>query len=76
MRQLLTLSVALVALLGALPNARADRLRDLCDIVGARSNHLIGYGVMTGLNGTGDDASAPLCRTVHKGPIEAAWRTD
>jgi flagellar P-ring protein precursor FlgI len=40
--------------------ARADRLLDLCDIVGVRENQLIGYGVVVGLNGTGDDVSAPF----------------
>jgi flagellar P-ring protein precursor FlgI len=41
-------------------NARADHLRDLCDIVGARDNQLLGYGVVTGLTGTGDDITAPF----------------
>jgi len=40
--------------------ARADRLRDLCDVVGARDNQLVGYGVVTGLTGTGDDITAPF----------------
>ncbi len=40
--------------------ARADRLRDMCDVVGARDNQLVGYGVVTGLNGTGDDLTAPF----------------
>jgi flagellar P-ring protein precursor FlgI len=40
--------------------ARADRIRDLCDVVGARENQLLGYGVVTGLGGTGDDVSAPF----------------
>lgn len=40
--------------------ARADHLRDLCDVVGVRENQLVGYGVVTGLNGTGDDLSAPF----------------
>jgi flagellar P-ring protein precursor FlgI len=40
--------------------ARADRLLDLCDVVGVRDNQLVGYGVVTGLNGTGDDVSAPF----------------
>jgi flagellar P-ring protein precursor FlgI len=44
----------------AAADARADRLRDLCDVVGVRDNQLLGYGVVTGLNGTGDDASAPF----------------
>ncbi len=41
-------------------DARADRLRDLVDVVGVRENQLLGYGVITGLNGTGDDVSAPF----------------
>lgn len=57
----LTLFLALVTFL-ALPHtpAHADKLRDLCDVVGARDNQLVGYGVVTGLNGTGDDVSAPF----------------
>ena len=46
-------------LFGAAP-ARADRLLDLCDVVGMRENQLIGYGVVVGLSGTGDDVSAPF----------------
>jgi len=42
------------------PESRADKIRDLCDVVGARDNQLVGYGVVVGLNGTGDDASAPF----------------
>jgi flagellar P-ring protein precursor FlgI len=40
--------------------ARADRLSDLCDVVGVRDNQLLGYGVVTGLQGTGDDINAPF----------------
>lgn len=39
---------------------RAERLRDLVDASGARENQLVGYGIITGLNGTGDDVSAPF----------------
>ncbi len=46
--------------LAPVESARADKLRDLCDVVGARDNQLVGYGVVTGLNGTGDDVSAPF----------------
>ncbi len=42
--------------------ARADKLRDLCDVVGARDNQLVGYGVVTGLNGTGDDITVPFAQ--------------
>ncbi len=51
--------LTLCLLLGVRP-ARADRLLDLCDVVGMRDNQLIGYGVVVGLNGTGDDVSAPF----------------
>lgn len=40
--------------------ARADRLRDLVDAGGARENQLVGYGLVTGLTGTGDDVSVPF----------------
>ncbi|HEV8548980.1 MAG TPA: flagellar basal body P-ring protein FlgI [Polyangiaceae bacterium] len=62
------LPAALVALLLAFATvvtsgeARADRVRDLCDVVGARDNQLVGYGVVTGLNGTGDDITAPFAK--------------
>jgi flagellar P-ring protein FlgI len=36
----------------------AEGLLDLCDVVGVRDNQLVGYGVVTGLNGTGDDVIA------------------
>ncbi|MDQ7001365.1 MAG: flagellar basal body P-ring protein FlgI [Ghiorsea sp.] len=36
----------------------AERIKDLADIEGVRSNALIGYGIVVGLNGTGDKANA------------------
>ena len=42
--------------------AGADKLRDLTDVVGARDNQLVGYGVVTGLNGTGDDITVPYAQ--------------
>lgn len=57
----LALTLVLVsAICGVAAPARAEKLRDLCDVVGARDNQLVGYGVVTGLNGTGDDVSAPF----------------
>ncbi len=38
--------------------ARADRLRDIVGVMGARSNQLVGYGIVVGLNSTGDGAKA------------------
>jgi flagellar P-ring protein precursor FlgI len=40
--------------------SRAERVRDLVEVAGARDNQLIGYGIVTGLAGTGDDVSAPF----------------
>ena len=40
---------------GLLPiNVSADRIKDLTQVAGVRSNQLIGYGLVVGLNGTGD----------------------
>src|SRR3954469_19935099 len=37
--------------------AQAARLKDIANIRGVRSNQLVGYGVVVGLNGTGDSKS-------------------
>ena len=50
------------AWLASASTARADKLRDLTDVVGARDNQLVGYGVVTGLNGTGDDITVPFAQ--------------
>ena len=50
----LVLACALV--LGVAP-ARAERLRELATIQGVRENPLIGYGLMVGLDGTGDQTT-------------------
>src|SRR5579862_4982054 len=53
-----TLRAALLAVLltaFAVPNADAtSRIKDLANIEGVRQNQLIGYGLVVGLNGTGD----------------------
>jgi flagellar P-ring protein precursor FlgI len=40
--------------------AHADRVKDLTMLASQRSNQLIGYGLVVGLQGTGDDASVPF----------------
>jgi flagellar P-ring protein precursor FlgI len=37
--------------------AQADRIKDVASIAGVRDNHLLGYGVVVGLAGTGDGSS-------------------
>jgi flagellar P-ring protein FlgI len=58
--QLVGFAALAIALLVQPVTAHADHLRDVCDILGARDNQLVGYGVVTGLNGTGDDIMAPF----------------
>lgn len=38
-------------------SASADRLKDIASIAGVRSNQLVGYGLVVGLDGTGDQTS-------------------
>src|SRR5579864_3936491 len=46
---------ALVALqVHVMPAAATSRIKDLANIEGVRQNQLIGYGLVVGLNGTGD----------------------
>src|SRR6056300_1733060 len=43
----------------ATTSATADRIKDLTTVAGVRSNQLIGYGLVVGLNGTGDGGAVP-----------------
>ncbi|MDG1293134.1 MAG: flagellar basal body P-ring protein FlgI, partial [Pseudomonadales bacterium] len=36
---------------------QADRLKDMASIAGVRSNALVGYGLVVGLDGSGDQTS-------------------
>ena len=36
------------------PAGAASRIKDLASVEGVRQNQLIGYGLVVGLNGTGD----------------------
>jgi flagellar P-ring protein FlgI len=40
-----------------IPNGHAERIRDLVTIEGVRENALVGYGIVVGLDGTGDQTS-------------------
>lgn len=56
----LTLMLALILLIGFSGEAQAARIKDLADIAGVRSNQLLGYGLVVGLDGSGDkDNAAP-----------------
>ncbi|MBI5724433.1 MAG: flagellar basal body P-ring protein FlgI [Planctomycetes bacterium] len=47
-------------LLVLVSQGRAERIKDICQVKGERSNPLQGYGIVVGLDGTGDDS--PITR--------------
>ena len=49
--------LALCAALVAATPAQAERLKDMASIAGVRQNQLSGYGLVVGLDGTGDQTS-------------------
>lgn len=55
-RPLASLLALLAALVLGLSPAQAARIKDLGSFEGLRANQLIGYGVVVGLAGTGDDS--------------------
>ncbi len=62
MRALALIIVPFAVLLVAAP-ASADRIKDLTTIGGVRDNHLTGFGLVIGLDGTGDDARSPAVKS-------------
>jgi flagellar P-ring protein precursor FlgI len=58
-RYLLILASALIACL-VTPPAHADRVKDLASLAAARNNQLVGFGIVVGLQGTGDGAIMPI----------------
>ena len=44
----------LTSLILLIPDADAVRIKDIADIKGVRGNQLVGYGLVVGLEGTGD----------------------
>ena len=53
--RLVAVAVMILGTVGAAPAfAAASRIKDIADFEGVRDNVLIGYGIVVGLNGTGD----------------------
>ncbi len=50
----LMLGLALIAPFDASPAAARSRIKDIVSFEGVRENQLVGYGLVVGLNGTGD----------------------
>jgi len=46
-----------IVLAGLATPARADRIKDIASVSGVRSNQLFGYGLVVGLDGTGDQTT-------------------
>jgi flagellar P-ring protein FlgI len=53
-RPALALAACLLALAAVCPAAAMSRIKDIVDVEGIRDNMLVGYGLVVGLNGTGD----------------------
>jgi flagellar P-ring protein precursor FlgI len=53
----LWLLAAAIALTGVARDVRAERVKDLASVAGVRTNQLVGYGLVVGLNGTGDQTT-------------------
>jgi flagellar P-ring protein precursor FlgI len=61
MRALGVIVIAVLALVGAaVPSAHAARIKDIAQVEGVRGNQLTGYGVVVGLDGTGDGQQSIL----------------
>jgi flagellar P-ring protein FlgI len=61
MKKQLALALATVMLAASLPSlagAQPVRLKDVARVQGVTTNQLVGYGIVTGLNQTGDSTSA------------------
>lgn len=56
-KRLLLILITMTLALGYLAGAYAETVRNLATVGGVRSNQLVGYGLVVGLNGTGDQAT-------------------
>ena len=54
--KLIVLAAALISPILSTP-ARAERLKDIASFGGVRQNQLSGYGIVVGLDGTGDQTT-------------------
>lgn len=51
------LALVLAAVSAGLPALASQRIKEVASIQGVRSNQLIGYGLVVGLDGTGDQTT-------------------
>jgi flagellar P-ring protein precursor FlgI len=57
MRRSIIIAAALAVTLAVAGAAHAARIKDMASVKGVRGNQLIGYGLVVGLNGTGDKSA-------------------
>jgi flagellar P-ring protein precursor FlgI len=50
-------TILLLVVILVISPAKAQRIKDMVDIAGVRSNQLVGYGLVVGLDGTGDQTT-------------------
>ncbi|MFT4091486.1 MAG: flagellar basal body P-ring protein FlgI [Asticcacaulis sp.] len=71
MRLIAALFATLLMIMPALQVQAASRIKDIVDIEGVRKNQLIGYGIVVGLNGTGDTVrNSPMLKQSLEGMME------
>ena len=68
----ITLVLAVAALIcAAAPAMAQSRIKDIASVEGVRANQLVGYGLVVGLNGTGDNLrNCPFTRQSLEGMTE------
>lgn len=65
------LAAVLAALVAPAAASAQSRIKDIASIEGVRTNQLVGYGLVVGLNGTGDSLrNCPLTRQSLEGMME------
>ena len=66
------LSILLASILPSAPALALSRIKDIAEFEGVRENQLVGYGLVVGLDGTGDDVKkkAPFTRESLIGMLE------
>ena len=60
LRSLVFMAAAVFAGLVTQPAQAQSRIKDIVDVEGVRDNMLVGYGLVVGLNGTGDSLSSAV----------------
>ncbi len=68
---ILVAALACAILAAATPAQALSRIKDLASVEGVRQNQLVGYGIVVGLNGTGDTLNnAPFTRQSAQAMLE------